>query len=333
MKNNYLVINTSTDPFYNLALEEYLLTNYTEGTIVMLWQNENTIVIGRHQNALEEVNQQYVDEHKIKVVRRNTGGGAVYHDLGNLNYSVITDQLDTNENMMRIFSEPVIAVLKDLGVEATFSGRNDILIDGKKVSGTAQKIYKTRVLHHGCILFDTDLDKVSESLNVRPEKFQSKAIKSVRSRVGNIKDYLQIPVSMQEFRDRISEKLIKESPYLILNISENEQEEVQRLSKEKYETWEWTYGHPIECTVHNYKRYEGGTVEVYMSVEDGIIEKCQMYGDFMAARPASEVGKALEGCRYEYKYVLNLLNCFNMEEYFGTISAAEVALCICCAKE
>ncbi|BDF06014.1 lipoate--protein ligase [[Clostridium] hylemonae] len=333
MKNNYLVVNNCTDPYYNLALEEYLLTHHMEGVIVMLWQNDNTIVVGRHQNAMEEINQQFVKEHGIRVVRRTTGGGAVYHDLGNLNYSVIADRGEEGRDEMKHFTGPVIEVLRELGAKAEFSGRNDIMIEDRKVSGTAQRIYRNRILHHGCLLFDSDLSVVSKSLNVRSEKFNSKAVKSVKSRVGNIKDYVPDEITMDVFRERLAEKMLEDSGYDMLKLPEKELVQIERLKREKYETWEWNYGQPINCAIHNYKKYEGGTVEVYMNVREGRIEECLMYGDFMALRPASEVAGRLTGCRYRYEEVLEVLQEFRIRDYFGTIEANEVAACICCVPE
>lgn len=330
MKNNHLVVNNCTNPYYNLALEEYLLTHYTEGILVMLWQNENTIVVGRHQNAMEEINQQYVKEHEINVVRRTTGGGAVYHDMGNLNYSVIADRGDDDRDEMRYFTGPVVELLREMGAKAEFSGRNDILIEGKKVSGTAQRIYKNRILHHGCLLFDSDLSVVSKSLNVRSEKFNSKAVKSVKSRVGNIRDFVPDEITMDEFRRRLTEKMLADESYEELVLSGEELAQIERIKKEKYETWEWNYGQPMKCAIHNYRKYEGGTVEVYMNVREGRIEECVMYGDFMAVRPASEVAEKLTGCRYRYEEVLEVLRNFRIRDYFGTIEADEVAACICC---
>ena len=347
MKNNYLVIDKSVDPYYNLALEEYLLMNYTEGNLVMLWQNDNTIVVGRHQNTIEEINREYVEEHQIKVVRRTTGGGAVYHDLGNLNYSYITDyeEEDIDAGMKR-FAEPVVSTLKDLGADARFSGRNDIVIGGRKVSGTAQRIYssqgacntvcpkghKKRILHHGCLLFDADLTVVSQSLKVRAEKFQSKAVKSVRSRVGNIVDFLPEPVTLQEFENRLTETMLKGEEYQILNLSPEELKEVKKLRDEKYASWEWNYGQPMRCSIHNYCKYAGGVLEVCLEVKRGLIEACQIYGDFMALLPSEEAAGQLIGCRYRYEDVLLVLDKLTIADYFGTITEEEIASCICCKE-
>ena len=334
MKNNYLVIDKCTDPYYNLALEEYLLTHYMDGNIVMLWQNDNTIVVGRHQNTIEEINQQYVKEHGIKVVRRTTGGGAVYHDLGNLNYSYITDREDESiDGGMKRFAEPVIQALKELGADAEFSGRNDILIEGRKISGTAQRIYKQRILHHGCLLFNADLSVVAASLKVRAEKFRSKAIKSVKSRVGNIADFLPDTVALEQFEETLTRTLLSGESYQILELSPEEFLEVQKLRDEKYATWEWNYGHPAKCSIHNYQKYAGGVLEVYLEVKGGKILECRIYGDFMALLPAAEVEKRLTGCNYKYEDVLSVLDELTLPDYFGTITKKEVASCICCIGE
>ena len=173
----------SVDPCYNLALEQYILENRREGDWLFLWQNANTIVIGLNQNTAEEINASFVEEHGITVVRRMTGGGAVYHDLGNLNYSFICDTGNAEELTIRRFTEPVCRALAAMGVDAETSGRNDILVDGKKVSGVAQRIANGRILHHGTLLFDSDPVMIAGALNADPSKFRSKSAKSVRSRI------------------------------------------------------------------------------------------------------------------------------------------------------
>lgn len=330
MKSNYIVLNGSLDPYYNLALEEYLLLNKAEGTIVMLWQNDNTIVVGRNQNTYEEINLEYVTANHIHVVRRITGGGAVYHDLGNLNYSFIADYEENEDNGIQKFAKPVIETLKSFGVEAEFSGRNDILVEGKKVSGTAQHRYKNRMLNHGCLLYSSDLSKVAGSLKVSKEKFQSKAVKSVRSRVANICDFMKKFVPVSEFREHIIESFLESGEFQLLELDEKELEEVRRFRKEKYMTWEWNYGHPILCTVHNRGKYAGGILDIYLDVAEGKIRTCQLRGDFLSVLPVREVEEKLVGCRYCYEDVYAVLNNIPLREYLGTISAKEAAECLFC---
>ena len=188
----------SQNPYYNLAFEEYVLCHRTEGDYLLLWQNDNTIVVGRNQNTEAEINRAFVEEHHINVVRRGTGGGAVYHDLGNLNYSFITDVGDDGISIRR-FTQPVVAALRSLGLNAEASGRNDILVEGRKVSGTAQRRHAGRILHHGTLLFDANPGMVAGALNVDPEKFRSKSTKSVRARIGNIRDFLPVDMDLPAF--------------------------------------------------------------------------------------------------------------------------------------
>jgi len=195
---NYLETG-SQDPCYNLAFEETVLARRTQGDYLLLWQNDNTIVIGQNQNAEAEINRTFVEGHHIHVVRRTTGGGAVYHDLGNLNYSFITDAGNAERLTMERFTKPIVEALKGLGLNAEASGRNDILVEGRKVSGTAQRLMKGRILHHGTLLFDANPGMVAGALNADPAKFQSKGAKSVRSRIGNIREFLPEKMSMTDF--------------------------------------------------------------------------------------------------------------------------------------
>ena len=191
----------STDPAYNLAFEEYVLTHRRDGAYLLLWQNDNTIVVGRNQNTAQEIDRAFVEQHHIRVVRRGTGGGAVYHDMGNLNYSFITDAGDAERMAMERFTRPIVAALQGLGLQAEASGRNDILVEGRKVSGTAQRLTDGRILHHGTLLFDSRPEMVAGALRADPAKFRSKGAKSVRSRIGNIRDFLPEDMTLPAFWD------------------------------------------------------------------------------------------------------------------------------------
>ena len=231
----------SQNPYYNLAFEEFVLRNRTEGEYLLLWQNKNTIVIGQNQNAEGEINRAFVEEHDIHVVRRTTGGGAVYHDLGNLNYSFITDVGDAERLTMERFTAPVTEALRALGLQAEASGRNDILVEGRKVSGTAQRVLRNRILHHGTLLFDSNPAMVAGALRVDPVKFQSKSAKSVRSRIGNIREFLKTDMDMQEFWEYLK-KALAGSGLIQDSLTPEELQEVKELEESKYDTWEWNFG-------------------------------------------------------------------------------------------
>lgn len=231
----------SFDPCFNLAFEEFVLCNRTEGDYLLLWQNRNTVVVGRNQNTEEEINRPFVSRHRIHVVRRMTGGGAVYHDLGNLNYSLITDAPDAERISMERFTLPVVNALRGLGLDAEASGRNDILVSGRKVSGTAQRLYRDRILHHGTLLFDSDPEMIAGALCADPEKFRSKSTKSVRSRVGNIRSFLPTDMTLEQFWGYLKSCLC-ENGFETGELDKQELNRIRNLKREKYDTWEWNYG-------------------------------------------------------------------------------------------
>lgn len=324
----YYLETRSTDPYYNLAFEEYVLTHRTEGDYLLLWQNDNTVVVGRNQNTAEEINADFVEAHHIRVVRRGTGGGAVYHDLGNLNYSFITDAGEKEKLSFARFTEPVVKALCDLGLPASASGRNDILVDGCKVSGTAQRLSGDRVLHHGTLLFDSDPSLVAGALTVHPEKFQSKSAKSVRARIGNIRSFLREDMTLPAFWEYLRTALAQ-GAFQETSLTEEELREVQRLRDEKYATWDWNYGKSPAYDMVNHRRFAGGTLEVHMNVRSGVIREIAFSGDFLSRRELAPVTEALCGCAVEPESVDRVLHQFPLEEYFGTITAEEVRDTVC----
>ncbi len=322
MPVHYLETN-STDPSYNLALEQHVLEQRREGDWLLLWQNASTVVIGLNQNAAEEINAAFVEAHGISVVRRMTGGGAVYHDLGNLNYSFISDLGSAEELSIRRFTEPVCRALAAMGVEAETSGRNDILVAGKKVSGVAQRIVGGRILHHGTLLFDSDPAMIAGALNADPAKFSSKSAKSVRSRVGNIKDFLPAEATLDEFRERLLRELTKDG-LIRETLSGDELEAVRKLADGKYRSWDWTYGRSPDYTYRSRARFPGGTLEVRMNIRCGRIEDIIFYGDFMAAEPLTGLCEALRGLPRERQAVSDVLARFPIPALFGGIHREEI---------
>ena len=315
----------STDPAFNLAFEQYILENKPEGDWLMLWQNENTVVVGRNQLTAAEIDEAFVREHDIRVVRRMTGGGAVYHDLGNLNYSFITALGNAEELSIERFALPVCAALERLGVSAELSGRNDILAEGKKVSGVAQRIYKERILHHGTLLFDSNPDIIVAALRPDPKKFTSKSAKSVRSRVGNIRELLPTDMSIAQFWQAILRELSGEGFERYMPTAA-ELEKIERLADEKYRSWDWNFGHSPLYGFENSIRCPGGSLRVSMDVEKGIIKRLAFSGDYMALAGDEAVVEALVGLPHERLAVEKALSALGEALYlaFGGISADDI---------
>lgn len=322
------ILNNSLNPYFNLALEEHIFkTVGMDDDFIILWQNDKTIVIGRHQNTIEEVNSDFVKENNINVVRRITGGGAVYHDLGNLNFSFITGYDKNDKIDYKKYTIPIINALDKIGIKAELSGRNDLTIDGKKFSGNAQSLHKGRILHHGTLLFNSDLDVVSKALNVKVDKIKSKGIKSVRSRVTNISDYLDKSIEIGEFKDILLKNLFEENDLQEYIITEDDLKAINELKDNKYNTWEWIYGKSPKFNFKSSKWFTNGNIEVLLNVKGGIITDCKIYGDFLALYGIDEVEKNICGLQYEENVIENLIKSFDLVKYFGNITLEEVLSC------
>lgn len=323
-----IIQNAVTDPYFNLAAEEYLLKNFDED-IFTLWRNENAIIVGKHQNTLAEINLEYVEEHGVKVVRRLSGGGAVFHDLGNLNFTFISNARDRDDIKIdfRHYTQPILEVLRSLGVHAEFSGRNDLLIDGMKISGNAEHIYqqKKRTLHHGTLLFTSQIADLSAALKVNPLKFQDKAVKSVRSRVTNISSHLAEPLTVAEFYDLIIDYMARKYvDFKFYSYTDEDIQAITQLAAEKYRTWEWNFGYSPKYTFRKMMKTDGGTIETYLYVEKGIIEEAKFFGDFFNVKDKEDIEKALLKRRHSSDDIESVLNSFNIAEYFNNITRQEL---------
>lgn len=311
----YFIEGQSHDPAYNLALEEYLYRSVNEGHpgYFLLWQNAPSIIVGRFQNTAQEVNRPFVEERGIRVVRRISGGGAVYHDLGNVNYSFIVPNDEGTPFDFARHARPVIDALAKLGVEAESGGRNDLVIDGRKFSGSAQHMDRRRLLHHGTLLFNSDLSVLEQALNVDEEKFTSKGFKSVRSRVTNILPMLPEPISVEEFIDALRGAL---SGTDTSSLDEAQLSEIRRLRDEKYATWEWNWGASPEFTERKVHRFPWGKVEALLNVKEGVIRQARFYGDYFGTEHREEIEKLLEGRFYREEALREALEGFPLERSF-----------------
>ncbi len=260
-----------TDPYFNIAAEEYVLKEFSDD-VFMLWQNEPSIIVGKHQNTLAEINYQYIQKNKLPVIRRITGGGTVYHDLGNLNFSFIKSGKRNELVNFKAFTDPVISALKTMGVNAKFEGKNDLRVEGKKISGNAEHVYKNRVLHHGTLLFSSELTKLNESILAQTQNFKDKAVKSNRSEVANISDFLKSPMSFETFRDEILKQIMLEDTEAVLHaFTEKDKQKIHELVASKYAKWAWNYGYSPKYVLSKEIRFGNFSSKVQIIVKDGII--------------------------------------------------------------
>lgn len=315
-----------TDPRMNLAIEEYALKYLDSSESYLLFYiNEPSIIIGKNQNTIEEINTAYVEEQNIHVVRRLSGGGAVYHDKGNLNFSFITKDDGESFHNFKKFTEPVVQALGKLGVKAEMSGRNDIMTsDGRKISGNAQFSTRGRMFSHGTLLFDSEIDSVVSALKVKKDKIESKGIKSVRSRVANISEYLEEKITIEQFRELLLHNIFDGTELIpTYELKEDDWKKINEISQERYQNWDWNYGKSPKFNYQHSHRFPVGQIDVRLEVQKGSIHNCKIYGDFFGVGDVEEVEQALLGTRYEKEELEKALNEINVKKYFGNIEKAD----------
>lgn len=317
--------NSNTNPFFNLALDEYAMKYIdVDEDFFFLWQNEPSVIVGNNQNTVEEINQKFIDENHVHVARRVSGGGAVYHDFGNLNFTFVIKVDDPAKVNYKKYVQPVIDALKSMGVEAEASGRNDILIDGLKVSGNAQRMANGRLMHHGTLMFDVNVEDMVKSLNVAPDKIISKGVKSVRSRVTNIKDHLPEGTTLQDFWDALQFYLSNQGQDEEIILSPQDIKNIQQQADEKFSTWDWVYGKSPEFNLKSANRFAGGRVEILADVEKGFIKSIRFLGDYLGLEGVQGIEDALVGVKFDIHEVSTILDQFELKLYFGAITKEEL---------
>jgi len=314
------------DPRINLAIEEYLLKtmDVEKEPVLLFYINQPSIIIGKNQNTIEEINTDYVEDNGIIVVRRLSGGGAVYHDLGNLNFSFITN--DDGDSFMNYkkFTQPVVDALAKMGVNAELSGRNDILAEGRKVSGNAQFSTKGRMFSHGTLMFDTEIDAVVSALKVKKDKIESKGIKSIRSRVANISEFLKEQMTVEEFRLEILKSIFGgEENIRYYELTEDDWANIHKLSEERYQTWEWNFGKSPRFNIQKTHRFPTGGIDIRLEVNHGVMEEVHIFGDFFGVGDMADIEQRLVGTNYDRAAIAKALADIDIPTYFGGISAED----------
>lgn len=326
------VPNENNDPRINLAIEVFLLQEMqVDEPILLFYINEPSIIIGRNQNTIEEINKEYVDEKGIHMIRRFSGGGAVYHDFGNLNFSFIMPDDGNSFRDFEKLTKPIIQALHEMGVEgAQLKGRNDLVIDDMKFSGNAMYATNGRMFAHGTIMFDSDINEVVKALKVRKDKIESKGIKSIRSRVTNIKPFLpkdKQDMTTEEFRQEILLKIFgvdSVDQVKTYELTDEDWVKVDQISNQYYRNWDWNYGKSPEFEIERRKRFPIGSIDVRLNVENGKISEAKIFGDFFGLGDIADVEQALIGVRYEKNDLADAIAKIDVKKYFGNIEAEDL---------
>jgi lipoate-protein ligase A len=312
----------STDPYFNLAMEEFLLKE-TDREYFLTYINEPSVIIGKHQNAYAEINFDFIRRNNIKVARRLTGGGTVFHDSGNLNYVFIVNGREGQLVDFKKHTRPVIDFLKTLSVEAEFAGKNDLLVNGDKISGSAEHVFRNRVLHHGTLLFDATLSSLSDALKVNPLKYKDKAVRSIRSRVSNISGNLGEKISIHQMRDRLTGYIRKGMGGEDYRLTRKEQERISALRDEKFSTWEWNFGYGPKYTLTSKINRDGRVAEVELEVARGLVVHVSLQGNLFSESCRRKICEALVNNPHQFNRLSELFSRLPGEACFQYIDPDE----------
>lgn len=319
-----IIDNKNRDPYLNHAIEEHLI-NSIDDDCFMLWQNAPCVLIGRNQNVYAEINMDYIRENNIKVVRRITGGGTVFNDNGNFNFTFIAKKSNSKFADFMTFTKPIVSALREMGVMAEFKGRNDLVIDDKKFSGNAQCIYKDKVLHHGTLLFSSDMHALTSALNVNNLKLECKNIKSSRNRVTNISEHLKEPMTLDEFKNKILEYVLNNvhnGKYY--QLSKQDIEIANEIATNKYRLTSWNFPQKIDFTITKEKKYNSGLLQLQTNVDKGIIKQIKFYGDFFGVKEIEKIEESLIDIRYNKDDIMNVLSTFDIDKYIKGITSKDI---------
>jgi len=322
----HCIVSPYTNPYFNLASEEYLLKNFKED-VFLLYRNRPSIVVGKHQNTLAEINLPFVQENEILVARRISGGGTVFHDLGNLNFAFFTSGKEGELVDYKRVTSPIIEALKGMGLEARLGKRNELLLEGLKISGTASHVFKQRVLHHGTLLFSSEMGKLSLALKSGQKRFTDRAVKSVRSRVTNISDHLKESMEVEMFQERILAHMLQNfedaRPY---QLSRTDIAEIKALRDSKYSTWEWNFGYSPKYQFCRSISFKAGSLELHMNVVKGVIKELKIVGDFISMKDIVLLETLLVGTIHDPETIRNKLSGIDVSNYIRGLENEELLM-------
>jgi lipoate-protein ligase A len=320
------IISPYTNPYFNLAAEEYLLKSFQED-LFLLYRNRPSIVVGKHQNTMAEINLPFVQENEILVARRISGGGTVFHDLGNLNFAFFTSGKEGELVDYKRATTPIVEALKKMGLEVRLGKRNELLLKGLKISGTASHVFKQRVLHHGTLLFSSEIGKMSAALKSDKERFTDRAVKSVRSRVTNISDHLKESVDVEMFQERILAHMLQNfkdaRPY---QLGRTDIMEIKALRDSKYSTWEWNFGYSPKYQFCRSISFEGGSLDLHMNVVKGVIKELKIVGDFTSLKDIVLLEILLVGTIHDPETIRNKLSGVDVSNYIRGLENEELLM-------
>lgn len=320
-----LIDSPSHNAYFNIASEEYLLHRFPTEDLFLLYVNAPSIIVGKFQNTLAEINLDYVQQNNIKVVRRMSGGGAVYHDLGNLNFSFHTLLGENDFGDFSFFTQPVLKMLNNLGVPAELQGRNDLLVDGKKFSGNAKLARHGKMIQHGTLLFNSEMEVLGEALKANPLKFIDKATKSNRARVTNLLGYLPEGITTDDLKDLLTREILKIHPDATRYVLTDEDLlGIKKLQQEKYETWDWNFGFSPNYNFKKAIKIPAGFIEIHLDVVHGIIDKVKIFGDFFASQPIELLELELVGQKHDLNALTLKLSQLDLTQFFGKVTLEEI---------
>lgn len=314
----------SFDPYFNLASEEYLLKCFQED-FFLLYRNTPSIVVGKHQNTLAEINLSFIQEKEMIVARRISGGGSVFHDLGNLNFAMISSGRKGELVNYSKFTLPVIGAMGEMGLDVKLGERNELLLGGLKISGTASHVFKQRVLHHGTLLFSSEMGDLSAALKVQTGRFRDRAVKSIPSKVTNIRDHLVDKMDITDFQNRIIGTILKTMDAATnYRFTDHDLTEIRKLRDSKFSTWEWNFGYSPKYQFNRSLKFESGSIELHMNVDKGIIREVHIEGEFMSEKSIHALEEAFIGAIHDPETLRQRLSDIQVEEYIAGLENEEL---------